>query len=152
MQLLPIGIQSFCDLRNNNYLYVDKTEDIYRMITSGKTFFLSRPRRFGKSLLLSTMEKIFSGNKELFEGLYIYDKWDWTQKHPVIKIDWSSIKHTTAEEMEISTLNYLKRIAARHQVVLSAQFASDCFDELLEILHVKTGMQVVVLVDEYDMP
>ena len=70
MKPLPIGIQSFSELRKGGYLYVDKTEDIHRMITSGKPYFLSRPRRFGKSLLVSTLEEIFKGNKELFEGLY----------------------------------------------------------------------------------
>jgi hypothetical protein len=82
MKPLPIGIQSFADLRKRGCLYVDKTEDIHRMITSGKTYFLSRPRRFGKSLLVSTLEAIFKGEKELFEGLYIYDKIDW-ESHPV---------------------------------------------------------------------
>jgi hypothetical protein len=94
MKALPVGIQSFEDLRANNYLYVDKTMFIHRLITTGKTYFLSRPRRFGKSLLLSTMEEMFKGNKALFEGLYIYDKIDWVQ-HPVIKLDWSRIKHAT---------------------------------------------------------
>jgi len=77
MKKLPIGIQSFAKLREEDCLYVDKTEDIYRLFSSGNTYFLSRPRRFGKSLLLSTMEEIFKGNKNLFEGLYIYDKIEW---------------------------------------------------------------------------
>ncbi|MDR0614199.1 MAG: AAA family ATPase, partial [Dysgonamonadaceae bacterium] len=78
LQNLPIGIQSFEYLRANDFLYVDKTEDIYRMVTTGKPYFLSRPRRFGKSLLVSTLDCLFSARKDLFEGLYIYDKWDWT--------------------------------------------------------------------------
>ncbi|GHV26552.1 hypothetical protein FACS1894176_07530 [Bacteroidia bacterium] len=77
MQKLPIGIQTFADIRNDNYLYVDKTESIYHLITAGKVFFLSRPRRFGKSLLISTMEAIFKGKKELFKGLWIENNWDW---------------------------------------------------------------------------
>ncbi|MDR2286399.1 MAG: AAA family ATPase, partial [Prevotellaceae bacterium] len=77
MKRLPVGIQSFEDLRDNGYLYVDKTEDIYRLILSGKIFFLSRPRRFGKSLMISTIQAIFEGRKDLFNGLYIYDKWNW---------------------------------------------------------------------------
>ena len=76
MKKLPIGTQSFSILRNSDYLYVDKTEYIYKMIEDGRTYFLSRPRRFGKSLLLSTIKEVFEGNKKLFEGLYIYDKWD----------------------------------------------------------------------------
>jgi hypothetical protein len=85
MKNLPIGIQSFDDLRRNNYLYVDKTEVIHRIISSGKVYFLSRPHRFGKSLLISTMDSLFRGDKELFEGLYIYDKWDWSRQYPVIR-------------------------------------------------------------------
>jgi hypothetical protein len=91
MKKLPTGIQSFSGLRSNDYLYVDKTEVIYHLVTTGKIFFLSRPRLFGKSLLVSTLDTLFNGRQELFEGLYIYDKWDWTQKHPVIRIDWTRI-------------------------------------------------------------
>jgi hypothetical protein len=91
MKNLPTGIQSFSDLRSNNYLYVYKTEVIYRLVTTGKMFFLSRPRRFSKSLLVSTPDALFNGRQELFEGLYIYDKWDWTQKYPVVRIDWTRI-------------------------------------------------------------
>ena len=79
MKKLPIGIQSFTTIREDDYLYVDKTADIYRMVSSGMVYFLSRPRRFGKSLLISTLDTLFSGRKELFEGLFIYDKWDWTK-------------------------------------------------------------------------
>ncbi|MDR1341294.1 MAG: AAA family ATPase, partial [Prevotellaceae bacterium] len=85
MKKLPIGIQSFSDLRSKDYLYVDKTESIYRMVSRGKAYFLSRPRRFGKSLLISTFDALFSGRKDLFEGLYIYDKWDWTKQYPVVR-------------------------------------------------------------------
>ncbi|MDR2115231.1 MAG: AAA family ATPase, partial [Planctomycetaceae bacterium] len=76
MKKLPIGIQSFEKLRSNDYLYVDKTEIIHHLILNGTVYFLSRPRRFGKSLLVSTMEALFKGRKELFEGLYICNKWD----------------------------------------------------------------------------
>jgi hypothetical protein len=102
MKNLPIGIQSFEDLRSSNYLYVDKTEDIYRLVTSGKIVFLSRPRRFGKSLLISTLGELYKGSQSLFEGLYIYDKWDWTQQYPVIRIDWTNIKHQNREYSVIS--------------------------------------------------
>ena len=151
MKPLPIGIQSFADLRKGGYLYVDKTQDIHRMITSGKTYFLSRPRRFGKSLLVSTLEAIFKGKKELFEGLYIDDKIDW-EPHPVIKIDWSKIKHDSAQEMEIDMSDYLKGLATDYQITFTREFASGKFDELIACLHEKSGKQVVILVDEYDMP
>ncbi|MDR1383028.1 MAG: AAA family ATPase, partial [Planctomycetaceae bacterium] len=100
MKQLPLGRQSFEDLRSNGCIYVDKTDIIHRIISNGKVYFLSRPRRFGKSLLVSTMEALFKGQKELFEGLYIYDKWDWSQQYPVIKIDWTLIDHSTPEKME----------------------------------------------------
>jgi hypothetical protein len=152
MKKLPIGIQSFENLREENYLYVDKTKDIHRLISSGKVYFLSRPRRFGKSLLISTLDAIFKGKKSLFENLYIYDQWDWTQQHPVVRIDWSNIKHSLPEEMEKDMSAFLNEIATRHQITLSREYASSCFKELIEQLHYKTGSKVVVLVDEYDMP
>jgi len=152
MKALPVGIQSFADLRQKDYLYVDKTEDIHRLITSGKIYFLSRPRRFGKSLLVSTFAELFRGNKSLFEGLYIYDKYDWTQQYPVITIDWSRINHSTAETMEIETSIFIDNMASSHQISLKQIYASSRFDELIMRLYEKTGHQVVVLIDEYDMP
>ncbi|MDR3223665.1 MAG: AAA family ATPase, partial [Methanobrevibacter sp.] len=82
LRKLPIGRQDFRLIRENNYLYVDKTKYIYELIESGDIYFLSRPRRFGKSLLLSTIAELFKGNRELFKGLYIYDKWDWNNSYP----------------------------------------------------------------------
>ena len=91
MKRLPIGTQAFEKLRRNNAVYVDKTEHVYNLINNGSVYFLSRPRRFGKSLLISTLKNLFEGKKELFEGLYIWDKWDWTKKNPVIHLDLSKI-------------------------------------------------------------
>jgi hypothetical protein len=152
MKKLPIGIQTFEDLRKSDCIYVDKTGIIHRILSEGKTCFLSRPRRFGKSLLVSTMEAIFKGRKELFEGLYIYDRWDWSQQSPVIKIDWTLIDHSTAEKMEKDLVAYLKGIARKHCVALAAESSSGCFRELIESLHEQTGERVVVLIDEYDTP
>ncbi|MDR3267801.1 MAG: AAA family ATPase, partial [Tannerella sp.] len=152
MKHLPIGIQSFRDLRENNYLYVDKTAHIHRLVTTGKVYFLSRPRRFGKSLLISTMDELFRGNKPLFEGLYIHDKWDWTRQYPVIRIDWTQINHSSLEEMKVSLTGYLNEIAGKYNVTLTQKSATDCFRELIYILHEKTGEKVVVLIDEYDKP
>jgi hypothetical protein len=115
-------------------------------------YFLSRPRRFGKSLLISTLEALFKGKQVLFEGLWIEDKWDWTQHYPVILIDWTCIKHAIPEEMERSMFTFLKRQANTYQVTLLSEYASDCFAELIELLREKTGKKVVVLVDEYDVP
>ena len=152
MQKLPIGIQSFTNIREDGYLYVDKTADIYRMVSSGMVYFLSRPRRFGKSLLISTLEALFSGRKELFEGLYIYDKWDWTRQHPVIRIDWTLIKHGTPEEIENDLMEHLKSIAAEYQLTLSRKYVASCLAEFIQLLYKKTGKRVVVLIDEYDVP
>ncbi|MDR3244949.1 MAG: AAA family ATPase, partial [Prevotellaceae bacterium] len=102
MKNLPIGIQSFEDLRENYYLYVDKNQDIHRMSSTGKVYLLSRPRRFGKSLLVSTLEALFQGQNELFEGLYIYDKWNWGEKFPVIHLDFGEESYDTAEELKLS--------------------------------------------------
>ncbi|MDR2679816.1 MAG: AAA family ATPase, partial [Tannerella sp.] len=152
MQQLALDTQSFEDLRNNNCVYVDKTEIIHKVITGGRIYFLSRPRRFGKSLLISTLEAIFKGKKNLFEGLYIYDKWDWEQQYPVIKIDWAGINHSTLEKMEESLIFHLTRIARNYHIALTAKNASDCFVELIESLQKKEGKKVVILIDEYDKP
>jgi hypothetical protein len=150
MQNLPIGIQSFEKLRRENYLYVDKTEVIHRLITSGQVFFLSRPRRFGKSLLVSTMEAIFKGQKELFDGLYIQDKIDWTQlKHPVIRIDFGGVNNNTPENLQQDIEDVLSQIAQQQGISLERKGAGS-FTELIEKLHQVTGYQVVVLIDEYD--
>jgi hypothetical protein len=152
MKNLPIGIQSFEKIRSNDFLYVDKTGDIYRLASLPGIYFLSRPRRFGKSLTISTLEALFKGQKELFEGLHIYDKWDWSKKYPVIRIDWTAIKHGTSEEIERSLSTRLKRLAHENEITLFSEYASDCFEELIVELHRKTGERVVVLVDEYDKP
>jgi hypothetical protein len=151
MQQLALDTQSFEKLRKGKYLYVDKTEVIYKMITSGRIYFLSRPRRFGKSLLVSTLEALFRGKKELFEGLYLYDKWEW-EEYPVITIDWAGINHSTPEEMKESLVLYLKKIAQNYQVILEAKSAVDYFRDLIEALQEKTGKDVVILIDEYDKP
>ncbi|MDR1097571.1 MAG: ATP-binding protein [Tannerella sp.] len=152
MKNLPIGIQSFEDLRSNGYLYVDKTEHIHRLATTGKIFFLSRPRRFGKSMLISTLDALFNGHKELFEGLYIEDKWDWSKSNPVIRIDWTAIKHNTPEEIERSLSVWLKIKARENEITLFSEYASDCFRELITELHRRSGEKVVILIDEYDAP
>jgi hypothetical protein len=152
MKRLPLGIQTFEEIRSNGCVYVDKTEAVYNIASNVKVCFLSRPRRFGKSLLISTFNALFSGRKELFEGLYIYDKWDWSQQYPVIRIDWTLIDHSTPEEMKMSMAIHLKRIAQAHQLTLKSQSASDCFAELIMLLHDKTGKPVVILIDEYDKP
>ena len=152
MKKLPIGIQSFVKLRANDCLYIDKTNDIHRLITAGNTFFLSRPRRFGKSLLVSTLEEIFKGNKTLFEGLYIYDHWDWAQQHPVIRLDFGGISNYSNEALKHSLADFVKSVASRQDIILEKTETPDKFAELIEKLHSSTGHQVVILIDEYDKP
>jgi hypothetical protein len=152
MKKLPIGIQSFADLRSKDYLYVDKTEPIHEIITSGKAYFLSRPRRFGKSLLVSTLDAIFRGQKDLFEGLYIYDKIDWKVVHPVIRLDFGKLAFKTTEELTLSLSTFIEETAKQYQLSLSDAPLAYRLGELIEKLHASTGQQVAVLVDEYDKP
>ena len=151
MQQLPIGIQTYRDIIENDLLYVDKTKDIYELISSGKFFFISRPRRFGKSLLLSTILEIFRGNKELFEGLYIYDKIDWVE-YPVIRLDMSNVISSKDEEMFNSSIkNMLDIIAESYKVVILNPIDHvDAFRKL--IVKLSEINKVVILIDEYDKP
>ena len=120
MKKLPLGIQTFSDIIRENYLYVDKTEEIYKLITEGKYFFLSSPRRFGKSILISTLEDIFSGNKELFRGLYIYDRIEW-KKYPVIHIDFSAISHSSDEILRKSFCSFLDRTGEKYNISIKRE-------------------------------
>jgi hypothetical protein len=152
MQRLPIGIQDFATLRNAGYLYVDKTARIRQMAEEYTPFFLSRPRRFGKSLLVSALNALFRGKRELFTGLDIEDKWDWSKVHPVIRIDWSAMICSTAEEYAIAVRAMLLNVAKEYGVELADAPEEVLFPELMMRLHQKTGEQVVVLIDEYDKP
>ncbi len=150
MQNLPVGIQAFSEIINNNYLYVDKTKILEKLIKSGKYYFLSRPRRFGKSLLISTLKEIFSGNKNLFKNLYIYDKIDW-EVFPVIHISFSSITYSgTAAEFKTKIVEFLYSIANSYNILLTKNTISETFSELLKKLNTKN--QAVILIDEYDKP
>jgi hypothetical protein len=153
MKILPIGIQTFEKLISGNAVYVDKTEHIYKLINSGRVYFLSRPRRFGKSLLIGTFKELFKGNKKVFEGLYIYDKWDWSKTNPVIHLDFAEIGYKTNDELERSLNIFLDGIIGSQslEVEKSAPIAVK-FAQLIEKLHKKGGERVVILVDEYDKP
>ncbi|GHT50800.1 ATPase AAA [Bacteroidia bacterium] len=152
LQELPIGIQSFADLRSKGYLYVDKTQVIHRLITSGKPFFLSRPRRFGKSLLVSTMEAIFKGQKDLFKGLWIADNWDWTKSYPVIRVDFGGTANRSPEALTNSLMGKVNANAKENNINLETIELPDRFEELITKLHQFTEQKVVVLIDEYDKP
>ena len=153
IKLYPIGIQTFSEIRKDDKLYIDKTEYIYRMSHgNGKYFFLGRPRRFGKSLLVSTMQSYFEGKKELFQGLAMEKlEKDWTE-YPVLHFDLSGGKHMEKEQLE----RYLNFILSENERRFDVQ--SDLIDsnlhlaDLITTLYRKTGKQVVVLIDEYDAP
>ncbi|MDZ7896512.1 MAG: AAA family ATPase [Arcicella sp.] len=150
MRRYPIGIQDFSEMRTGNYLYVDKTPLIERLFFHGKYYFLSRPRRFGKSLFVSALEYLFQGKKELFEGLYLYDKWDWTKTNPVIKISFSNIGHKLMG-LEEAVDKKMNEIALEYKVIFDGESIDQKFKKLIETLADKHG-QVVVLIDEYDKP
>ena len=151
MNKLPIGIQTFKDIKEENYIYIDKTKEAYELMSSYRYAFLSRPRRFGKSLFLDTLRNIFEGNKELFEGLYIYDKWDF-QKYPVIKIDWAG-NFKTLESTKKEALFILEQNQKRLGIECKMDDnPSTCFARLIQEAYEKYNQKVVVLVDEYDKP
>jgi hypothetical protein len=150
LQKLPTGIQSFSRIREGNMLYVDKTEYICNLIESGNAFFFSRPRRFGKSLLLSTLKEIYLGHKHYFEGLWIEDKIDW-EAYPVVHLDMSlleDISHTADKVL----LEQLNSIASLYDLIIQTDTLPDYFAKLLRALHRKYDKRVVVLIDEYDAP
>lgn len=151
MKNLPLSIQTFSDLITQDYLYIDKTKEIYNLFAQGgKYYFLSRPRRFGKSLLVSTLKEIFCGNKELFKGLWIYDKIEWVQ-YPVIHLDLSKISFKTPEMLEKALESLVEKIAADFNIQLERDlFFKEKFGQLLEKMSQK--QKVVILIDEYDKP
>jgi len=149
MKNLPLGIQTFSKIIESHSLYVDKTSEILKLFSGGNCYFFSRPRRFGKSLLVSTLKEIFLGNRALFEGLYIYDKIQW-EKHPVIHIDFSMITHDTPQHFEESLGNFLNQIAAANGISFQSHLCCDKFRELIEKM--SSTNKVVVLIDEYDKP
>ncbi len=150
-KIIAGGVQSFEVMRTQDYLYVDKTRHIYRMVTEGTFYFLSRPRRFGKSLLVSTLKCLFQGRKELFEGLWIAEQcdWDW-QEFPVITIDFNTIPGKTPEELQQGLLFHLKKTAQHYGITLEAPLLDLQFEELILSLAKAANQQVVIVIDEYD--
>ena len=158
---LPIGVQSFKVLRDDRYLYVDKTKYIAQLVGSGRVYFLSRPRRFGKSLFLSTLAAYFLGKKELFKGLYLEkaeeeqavqeNRSAW-QEYPVLYLDFNA-KNYINEQALVDILNlHLNEWEARYAIPKTAEAPEDRFRLLIAALFKQTGKQVVILVDEYDKP
>ena len=152
-QKLPIGIQTFAKLREQGCYYVDKTRHALDLIEQGSHYFLSRPRRFGKSLFLDTLAELFSGNQALFTGLYCESRWDWSIRYPVIRISFGGGVLRSRAELN-RRIRELLRIN-QHALNITCADPSDaasCFAELIRQAHAQTGQRVVVLVDEYDKP
>ena len=149
---LPIGIQSFRNLRQRNCYYVDKTAFIKRLVDEGTHYFLSRPRRFGKSLFLDTLKELFEGNEALFEGLRVHAGWTWGEPNPVVRLDFAGGDFKEPGYAQTNVLAQLEGAAEAAGVEARYDTAPERFRHLLTSLHKRTGRRVVVLVDEYDKP
>ena len=149
---LPIGIQTFRELRERDCYYVDKTAYIKRLLDAGKHYFLSRPRRFGKSLFLDTLKEFFEGNQELFAGLYIHDRHDCTERHPVVRLSFGGGNFKEPGYLDTNVMAQLDGIEVAAGVSPRYATAPERFGYLIRSLHEQTGQRVAVLVDEYDKP
>ena len=153
LKRLPVGIQTYSEIVNLNCVYIDKTEYIYKMINLSKYIFLSRPRRFGKSLLVSTLQSYFEGKKELFKGLFIDSvEKEWTE-YPVLRFDMSTAKHTDVQTLTVELAGKLtdyEKIYGPNDP--SKPNLNQRLEGLIERAYKQTGKQVVVLIDEYDAP
>ena len=149
---LPIGIQTFAKIREESYYYVDKTPLIINLINQGSHYFLSRPRRFGKSLLIDTIGELFAGKKALFSGLYAEDKWDWSIQYPVVRISFGGGIIENKADLTNKIQEQLRINQEQLHIACQDQSTSVCFAELIRFAHEKIGQRVVILVDEYDKP
>ena len=149
---LPIGIQTFREVRERDHYYVDKTAYARRLVKGGKHYFLSRPRRFGKSLLVDTLKELFEGNEPLFEGLDIHDDWDWSVRRPVLRLDFSSGNYTEPGQLHRDAMAQLEDLADDAGVEIRHDTAPARFRHLIRTLHRRSGVRVAILVDEYDKP
>ena len=151
-QKLPIGIQTFREIREDNCYYVDKTRLILQLVQEGKYYFLSRPRRFGKSLLIDTIAELFAGSRALFDGLYCSDQWDWSRQFTVIRISFTEGVLGGAAGLDQRLREILASEQRRLGIVCINQSLAGILSELIESAHAQSGQRVVVLIDEYDKP
>jgi len=153
---LPIGIQSFSEIRTGGYAYVDKTPYVASLVQEGKYYFLSRPRRFGKSLFLDTLDCALSGKKDLFKGLFLdspESSWDFSVTWPVIRISLGQRINTTSDELHEYLTRIISREAERFGCAINPHVSPGFqLEDLIRDVNKKTGLQVVLLVDEYDKP
>lgn len=150
LEKLPIGLQNFRELRENNFIYVDKTEKIFELLEGAGYYFLSRPRRFGKSLLIDTLKQIFLGNKELFEGLWIENKIKW-KYFPVIHFDFSK-GDFKKKGLEQAMFDRIDEIGLQYDIIFKKTNLADKVEEMILLLSQKYQTQIVLLIDEYDKP
>ena len=151
-KFFPIGIQNFEKIRQSEFCYIDKTDLIYQLAISANCYFLSRPRRFGKSLLLSTMEAYFSGKKELFKGLAIEKLETEWKEYPVLHLDLNARNYDSVNALKGILNQYLEKWEAIYGDEKKEREPEERFSYLIEKIHAQTGRQVVVLIDEYDKP
>ena len=149
---LPVGIQNLREIREQGHYYVDKSGLAIDLLSSGKYFFLSRPRRFGKSLLVDTFKELFEGNRALFEGLAAETRWEWSQRHPVIRISFSDGMLQSRTELDTRIHEILQDNEMELGVQAQRRTVNGRFAELIRLVHERHGAPVVVLVDEYDKP
>ena len=149
---LPIGIQTFRKIREENCYYVDKTAYIRKLLDEGTHYFLSRPRRFGKSLFLDTLKELFEGNEPLFEGLHIHGHWDWSVRYPVLRLDFGSGNFDEPGILHKEVMAQLDAVEKETGVESHYDTASARFRHIIQMLHSQAGQRVAVLVDEYDKP
>ena len=149
---LPIGIQTFRHIREDNHYYVDKTGLALSLINHGKHYFLSRPRRFGKSLFLDTLKELFEGNEALFEGLEAQGHWDWSIKYPVIRFSFGRKNYNQLQSLAESLNQQLTRLEQTFEVKRQFDDAGSRFADLMDNITAKVGLPVIILIDEYDKP
>ena len=149
---LPVGIQTFNEIRQGNYYYIDKTELALRLSNEGKHYFLSRPRRFGKSLFLDTLKELFEGNEVLFKGLAAENQWDWSVRYPVLRFSFAGNGYDQVGQAEVDLSEQLTALEREHHYTSYSRTCSGRFRELISHLAQQAGQRVVVLIDEYDKP
>ena len=149
---LPIGIQTFRTIREEGFYYVDKTAHVRRLVADGSRYFLARPRRFGKSLLVDTLKELFEGDESLFEGLAVHDCWDWSISRPVLRLSFGGGLFAEPGRLHANVMAQLDAVEREAGVRSDYAGAPERFRDLLAQLHRRTGRRAAVLVDEYDRP
>ena len=152
MKKLPIGMSTLRNMLEEGYIYVDKTEYVKKLVQANKYYFLSRPRRFGKSLLLDTLKSLFSAHETLFQGLHIHPHWDWSVSYPVIHISFGSGVFKTRAELDQRIHELLLNNQEQLEVTCQQNSITGCFGELIRKAQTRFNQNVVILVDEYDKP